>query len=133
ILKDATLFFSSNTPSVASVIPAMDAIDEALATGIIDNNILSEPIRHALSIGKKTLNKYYALTDNSTIYRMAMILHPSFKLEYFRKAGWSDEWIAEAVTVTREHWERRYKPSEPTAVDSATVRDFFLIKFFIDC
>lgn len=128
----------------------MDAIDEALATGIIDNNILSEPIRHALSIGKKTLNKYYALTDNSTIYRMAMstsrflflveyvltrmiVLHPSFKLEYFRKAGWSDEWIAEAVTVTREHWERRYKPSEPTAVDSAMVCDFFLIKFFIDC
>jgi len=72
ILKDATLFFSSNSPNVAAIIPAMDAIDEAFANGIIDNQLLSEPIRHALSVGKKTLNKYYALTDDSDIYRMAM-------------------------------------------------------------
>ena len=76
ILKDATLFFSTNTPNVASVIPAMDAIDEALATGIVDDTVLSEPIRHTLSIGKCTLNKYYALTDNSMIYRMAMGMCP---------------------------------------------------------
>jgi hypothetical protein len=72
ILKDATLFFSSNTPNVAAVIPAMDAIDKAFATGIIANEVLSNPIRHALSIGKRTLNKYYSLTDDSDIYRMAM-------------------------------------------------------------
>lgn len=72
ILKDATTFFSSNAPIISAVIPAMDAIDEAFATGIIDNQLLSEPIRHALSIGKKTLNKYYTLTDDSDIYCMAM-------------------------------------------------------------
>ncbi|KAE9383909.1 hypothetical protein BT96DRAFT_843140 [Gymnopus androsaceus JB14] len=72
ILKDATTYFSSNAPIVAAVIPAMDAIDEAFATGIIDQEILSEPIRHMLSTGKKTLNKYYTLTDDSDIYRMAM-------------------------------------------------------------
>ncbi|KAE9385497.1 hypothetical protein BT96DRAFT_1006994 [Gymnopus androsaceus JB14] len=43
-LKTQLYFFNSNTPSIASIIPAMDAINEALATGIIDNNILSEPI-----------------------------------------------------------------------------------------
>ena len=72
ILKDATTFFSSNAPIISAVIPAMDAIDEAFATGIIDNQLLSEPIRHALSIGKKTLNKCYTLTDDSDIYCMAM-------------------------------------------------------------
>ncbi|KAJ3743831.1 hypothetical protein EV360DRAFT_90230 [Lentinula raphanica] len=51
----------------------MDAIDEALATGMIDNQAVSQPIRHALAIGKKTMNKYYALTDDSDIYRMAII------------------------------------------------------------
>ncbi|KAE9402459.1 hypothetical protein BT96DRAFT_816515 [Gymnopus androsaceus JB14] len=68
ILKDTTTFFSSNVPIVAAVIPAMDAIDETFATGIIDKQILSEPICHALTIGKKTLNKYYMLTDESHIY-----------------------------------------------------------------
>ena len=50
----------------------MDAIDEAFVTGIIENKLLSEPIQHVLSIGKKTLHKYYMLTDNSDIYHMAM-------------------------------------------------------------
>ncbi|KAJ3967366.1 hypothetical protein EV361DRAFT_807417, partial [Lentinula raphanica] len=76
VLKDATTFFSTETPSVADVIPAMDVIDEAFATGIIStdvgNHTLSAPVRHALSIGKKTLNKYYELTDDSHLYRIAI-------------------------------------------------------------
>lgn len=72
ILKDATAFFSSNTTIVATVIPAMDVIDKAFATGMIDDKIFSDPIRHALLIGKKTMNKYYTLSDDSDIYRMAM-------------------------------------------------------------
>lgn len=72
------MFFSSNTPVVAAVIPAMDAIDEAFASGIIDKQPPSNPIRHALSIGKKTLNKYYSLTDNSDIYCMAMSKYNTF-------------------------------------------------------
>ncbi|KAE9398591.1 hypothetical protein BT96DRAFT_821741, partial [Gymnopus androsaceus JB14] len=100
ILKDATTFFSSNSPIIAAVIPAMDAIDEAFATGIINEQLLSEPIRHALSMGKKTLNKYYTLTDDSDIYRMAMVLHLSLKLDYFRNAGWMDAWIQDAIAIT---------------------------------
>ncbi|KAE9387864.1 hypothetical protein BT96DRAFT_777490, partial [Gymnopus androsaceus JB14] len=84
ILKDATTFFSSNSPNISSVIPAMDAIDEAFASGIVDNHELCAPLRHALSIGKKTLNKYYALTDDLDIYRITMVLHPSYKLAYFK-------------------------------------------------
>lgn len=105
----------------------MDAIDEAFATGIIDHRLLSDPMRHALTIGKRTLNKYYSLTDGSDIYRMAMgkcscfvsfsltltvslpVLHPSFKTQYFTRAGWSDTWVAAAVAITRSHWESRYK------------------------
>jgi len=50
----------------------MDAIDEAFATGIIDERELCAPLRYALSVGKKTLNKYYSLSDDSHIYRIAM-------------------------------------------------------------
>ncbi|KAJ3725285.1 hypothetical protein C8R42DRAFT_542425, partial [Lentinula raphanica] len=97
LLKDATMFFSSNAVSVAQVIPAMDAIDEALASGMIDNQAVSQPIRHALAIGKKTMNKYYALTDDSDIYHMAIILHPQRKLNYFTNANWTQDWIDSAV------------------------------------
>ncbi|KIK57251.1 hypothetical protein GYMLUDRAFT_173276, partial [Collybiopsis luxurians FD-317 M1] len=72
ILKDAMLFFSADSPLVASVIPAMDAIDEAFATGIINDKELSTPIQNDLMIAKKTLNKYYSLIDNSIIPRLAM-------------------------------------------------------------
>lgn len=50
----------------------MDAIDAAFASGIVDNRELCIPLRYALAVGKKTMNKYYSLTDESHIYRMAM-------------------------------------------------------------
>ena len=50
----------------------MDQINEAFATGIVNEQELSAPLRHALSIGKQMLNKYYQLTDTSHIYRIAM-------------------------------------------------------------
>ncbi|KAJ3965909.1 hypothetical protein EV361DRAFT_809920, partial [Lentinula raphanica] len=77
ILKEATLFFSQDGTTISTVIPAMDAIDEVFASGILNEEDLSEPIRHALSIGKKTLNKYYSLTDDSELYRIAMGMYIS--------------------------------------------------------
>jgi hypothetical protein len=65
------MFFSRATPNLPTVIPAMDVIDEALATKSRDRT-LSLPIRAAVRIGKITLNRYYALTDASEIYRIAM-------------------------------------------------------------
>ncbi|KAJ3720860.1 hypothetical protein C8R42DRAFT_735539 [Lentinula raphanica] len=94
----------------------MDTIDEAFASGILNKNdgserVLSEPIRHALGIGKRTLNKYYSLTDDSDLYRIAMVLNPTYKLEYFRGPKWSQEWIDAALYVTCAAWEKDFKPS----------------------
>ncbi|KAJ3968254.1 hypothetical protein EV361DRAFT_805918, partial [Lentinula raphanica] len=72
ILKDATSFFSASNSPISNVIPAMDTIDEAFASGIVDEDTVSAPVRHALSLGKKTLNKYYELTDDSYLYRMSI-------------------------------------------------------------
>ena len=71
ILKDATLFFSRSTPNLATVIPAMDLIDEVLTTNTV-NHRYTPSIRSALSIAKRTLNRYYELTDGSEVYRIAM-------------------------------------------------------------
>jgi hypothetical protein len=53
------------------VIPAMDHIDWVLASQSV-NRTFDAPIRVALALGKKTLNCYYALTDSSEVYRIAM-------------------------------------------------------------
>jgi hypothetical protein len=71
ILKDATLFFSRSTPNLATVIPAMDLIDETLTTHSMNRQLLPS-IRVAAGLAKKTLNRYYELTDSSEVYRIAM-------------------------------------------------------------
>jgi hypothetical protein len=71
ILKDATLFFSRGTPNLATVIPAMDHIDERFTTDALD--VTYEPaIRSSLGITKAMLNHYYNMTDYSEVYRIAM-------------------------------------------------------------
>jgi len=71
IFSDATAFFSRGTPNLATVIPAMDHIDEILASQSL-NNIYCPALRVALAMGKKTLNRYYNLTDDSEVYHIAM-------------------------------------------------------------
>ncbi|KAF5364882.1 hypothetical protein D9757_015275 [Collybiopsis confluens] len=118
LLKDATIWFSGNSPTVAQVIPAMDAIDEALATGMVDSEEVSDPIKHALAIGKRTINKYYALSDDSNIYRMAMVLHPQHKLHYFEQAHWDQAWIDESIDITRAAY-TPFKPPDDHATSMA--------------
>lgn len=49
----------------------MDRIDEYLATASVDKKY-SPSIRAAASLGKKTINRYYDLSDRSESYRIAM-------------------------------------------------------------
>lgn len=71
IFKDATDFFSRETPNLATVIPAMDLIDKRLATDSLKRT-LKRPIVAAVKIAKATMNKYYTKTDYSETYRIAM-------------------------------------------------------------
>ncbi|KAF6747410.1 hypothetical protein DFP72DRAFT_821764, partial [Ephemerocybe angulata] len=71
IFKTVTLQFSSDTVSLADVIPAMDDMHRDLKASIA-NEELSQPIRSALSLGVDLLNKYYSLTDESEVYRIAI-------------------------------------------------------------
>ncbi|KAF9536176.1 hypothetical protein CPC08DRAFT_618484, partial [Agrocybe pediades] len=107
IFKDATLFFSRSTPNLSKVIPAMDRIDRELATNAISSRYLPS-IQAALAMGKKLLNKYYNMTDHSEVYRIAMVLHPRHKLEYFKNAGWQADWIKAARQIVEDEFNRAY-------------------------
>ncbi|KAJ6601530.1 hypothetical protein B0H10DRAFT_1659087, partial [Mycena sp. CBHHK59/15] len=92
IFKDATLYFSSETHcTITQVIPTMDRIDDLITATIVNPSRTSGPskwalhpsILSALQLAKSMLNKYYSHTDSSNVYRIAMILHPNYKLDYF--------------------------------------------------
>ena len=72
ILKDGTQFFSPSTPDLATVIPAMDHIDTTFTNAIKPNSNTHSVIHYALQLTKRTLNKYYSLTDEGKVYRITM-------------------------------------------------------------
>jgi hypothetical protein len=101
----------------------MDYINDCLTTHS-KNRALSPAIKASLGLGKKTLNRYYSLTDSSEVYRIAMgaswlflsdvshldiVLHPHHKLKYFEKANWEQDWIDTARELVRDEFERSYK------------------------
>jgi len=61
----------NKTPLVHQVNPIFDIITSAL-DDCIDNGDLVPAVRHAALRGMLMLNKYYALTDDSIVYRIAM-------------------------------------------------------------
>ena len=63
-----------------------------------------------------------------TIYLsiFAVVLHPSHKLEYFKKANWDDEWRETAVDIVRTEFERAYADIE---VDEVVDNDNVCIDF----
>ena len=81
IFKMVTLQFSSDTPCLASVIPAMDKMHHEL-TVVSQNTEYSPALRITLRLGTKLLNKYYSLTDDSDVYRIAMGMSHFTQLHY---------------------------------------------------
>ncbi|KIK20944.1 hypothetical protein PISMIDRAFT_46313, partial [Pisolithus microcarpus 441] len=90
------------------VILAMDYIDEIFMTTMLDNTHLDPSIRATVGLTKRTLNKYYSLTDMSDLYRIAMVLHPHHKLEYFRQAKWEADWIKTVGELIRRNYDSSY-------------------------
>ena len=67
ILKDTTLYFSRATPNLATVIPAMDHVDNMLTSYSCNKKYLPS-ICATVQLAKNTLNRYYELTDSSETY-----------------------------------------------------------------
>ncbi|KAF4610855.1 hypothetical protein D9613_006637 [Agrocybe pediades] len=123
----------SRIPLLHEVIPIFDKITEAL-DDFIDDVERPACVRHAALRELLMLNKYYALTDDSVVYRIAMILHPRHKMMYFTKAKWEQSWIDTAGRIIREEWTENYKPKDKpvnTAQDGSLTRtSSFARKYF---
>ncbi|KZT31351.1 hypothetical protein SISSUDRAFT_971525, partial [Sistotremastrum suecicum HHB10207 ss-3] len=110
--KDCTVSLSvANTPLIHQVIPVIDHLTTKLANAADDESgATSLIVRHGSANGVEVLNKYYSKTDESVMYRVAMVLHPKYKLEYFRAKKWKKKWIKQAEAIVREIWKRDYLP-----------------------
>ncbi|KAG9313575.1 hypothetical protein JVU11DRAFT_5904 [Chiua virens] len=82
----------------------MDHIDEVLITQSRDL-MYSAAIQASLGVAKRTLNRYYGLTDSSDVYWIAMVLHPHHKLKYFKDTHWKQGWINAAETLVQTKFE----------------------------
>ncbi|GJF00144.1 hypothetical protein PsYK624_164230 [Phanerochaete sordida] len=110
----------SNIPLVHEVIPVIDIIMGKLFEAMINIELFAQ-ICYGTALGYRLLNKYYSIIDNSILYRCAMILHPKYKLDYFRNQKWKVNWIAAAVKILHDECENYYKPKlDETALTSAS-------------
>lgn len=105
----------------------MDFIDRVLTAASKSSSGFSLAIRAALSLGKRTLDKYHNKAAESDIYRIAMgmflpylllccafltvkhiVLHPRHKLEYFKRNKWDESSIAAARDIVQDEFDRSY-------------------------
>jgi hypothetical protein len=105
--EQATVYFSQDTASAVVVIPAMDR----LTSGLDPQTKEKYPavIVAALKLARKKLDQYYSLTDSSVVYRIAMVLHPRMKLEYFKQADWEADWIEQAESLVCDEYVSSYQ------------------------
>jgi hypothetical protein len=119
------LFFSHNNASIASIIPAMDKLNNGLNPHSKES--YHPAIKAAMRLAKSKMNRYYSITDRSAVYQIAMgtyiqvihtklklirsllVLHPCLKLDYFRVQEWEDKWIDIAKNLFCEEYIGEYE------------------------
>ncbi|SJK96756.1 uncharacterized protein ARMOST_00001 [Armillaria ostoyae] len=111
MLASATLQMSqSGVPLIHQVIPMFDEMISQLEDIIMDHKLFPG-VRAAAIRARAVLCKYYSKTDDSYMYRMALMMHPAYKIEYFHEQNWEPEWVDRCFEIVREVWNKHYKPT----------------------
>lgn len=66
------MFFSQDPPNLAMFIPAMDHINNTLTSYVRPDTSILPVVLAALCMSKKTLNKYYKISNMSATYGITM-------------------------------------------------------------
>lgn len=99
----------SAIPLLHEVIPVMDMLVDHLED-FIQRFDVQPIVRAAAACGRTVILKYYNKTDDVSMYRIAMVLHPHFKTAYFRSRDWEAKWIDDAISLVTDEWTDHYKP-----------------------
>ncbi|KAF7423054.1 hypothetical protein PC9H_010246 [Pleurotus ostreatus] len=75
--------------------------------------MLSEPdeslhpaVKVGMAFARRTMNKYYSKTDLSSVYRIAIALHPGLEFDYFEVKQWKRRWINDAKDLLRTTYDK---------------------------
>lgn len=91
---------------------------EAFFVDAEEDGALPPAMLNACQLGLQTVNKYYSLMDESILYCLAILLHPSMRKAYFVMENWEEEWIDTAVYLLENLWQRHYQSKVWTAAVS---------------
>ncbi|KAJ7060829.1 hypothetical protein C8F01DRAFT_988053, partial [Mycena amicta] len=109
IFEDITKLFSrAEVPLVYEVIPMLESLEDQL-TNMRGDVTLPNVIRIAAMAGLLVVGKYYALTDDTEVYRIAIIMCPDKKMQWFEQNdAWRPSDRDEAERVVKRRWNETY-------------------------
>ncbi|KAG1748375.1 uncharacterized protein EDB91DRAFT_1218757 [Suillus paluster] len=112
IFDDLTNRFSqAEVPLVHEVIPMLERLEHMMVKVSRDTE-LSAIVRVAALAALQVIGKYYTLTDDNEVYRIAIITCPDKKMEWFTKnRDWHEEDKIEARHIATQRWLETYAPT----------------------
>ncbi|GBE89936.1 Putative AC transposase OS=Zea mays PE=2 SV=2 [Sparassis crispa] len=125
IFQDLTdLFSQAEVPLIHETVPMLEQLEHQL-TAVRDDVDMELPsvICIAAQASLLVVGKYYALTDDTDVYRIAIAMCPDKKLEWFNKnPDWRAEDHTEAAHILRARWTESYAgDSNDMSVNTPTV------------
>ncbi|QRV78760.1 integrase core domain protein [Ceratobasidium sp. AG-Ba] len=100
----------AGVPLLADVVLHFDSLEYEY-TNIASDSDQPAYMRAGAQRARTVLNKYYEMTDQSHLYRAAILLHPSMRRQYLTLAEWPDSWIEESIDLTVKIYRNHYKPA----------------------
>ncbi|CAD6897279.1 unnamed protein product [Tilletia controversa] len=111
-LKDATSQFSTDSkPTIADIVGTYENLDEHYRK-IEEDEGCSEAWREAAKRAGAVCSTYYGLADNSSVFYLAVILHPNLRVSGMQSLCWEEVWIEKAEDTLRRIFEDRYRCDE---------------------
>jgi hypothetical protein len=105
--------------AIWEALPALGVLLEKMEQGMnetIGARNARDPLAVAYQNAWEKLRKYYALTDDAhSIYAAAILLHPSYRKQYFNHhwTGEEAQWQDVMIQNIKKIWEDEYKPHLP--------------------
>ncbi|KAF7969646.1 hypothetical protein HWV62_26741 [Athelia sp. TMB] len=112
--KKTNLFSQKEVPLIYEVIPMLEEMEHQL-TNVRNSYDMPKVIRIAAQAALFVIEKYYALTDDNEVYRIAIgksfTMCPDKKLVWFEKnPDWRTQDCLKATQVLRTRWTETYAP-----------------------
>jgi hypothetical protein len=113
--QQAVIATTSNSTAddiTSTPLPAQEHLDAMLLATPCGNNEQEVHFSTNINLGWQKLNQYYFRSDDTPIYRAAVVLHPSMKMKWLRDR-WQKihpEFVSQAKDELRALWDE-YKPA----------------------